>query len=89
MLKLYEKFYPSPLGRSTEGDIDQLKTLTPEKAKELVKEISSRREQFLQWRENTILTTVLRQLEKLFEAGEKKPLKTLQLEQRAKNIHIS
>jgi predicted Zn-dependent peptidase len=37
MLKLREQFYPSPLGRSTLGEITELKNLTVEKTKQIVK----------------------------------------------------
>jgi len=37
MLKLREQFYPSPLGRSPLGEITELKTLTAEKAKQIIK----------------------------------------------------
>jgi predicted Zn-dependent peptidase len=37
MLKLREQFYPSPLGRSTAGAVEELKTLTAKKAEEIVK----------------------------------------------------
>jgi predicted Zn-dependent peptidase len=36
MLKLREQFYPSPLGRSPVGEIAELKTLTAEKAKQII-----------------------------------------------------
>jgi len=36
MLKLKEQFYPSPLGRSTVGQIDQLKSLDAERTRQLV-----------------------------------------------------
>ncbi|MFA5239198.1 MAG: pitrilysin family protein [Phycisphaerae bacterium] len=36
MLKLREQFYPSPLGRSTLGEIAELKTLTTEKTKQII-----------------------------------------------------
>jgi len=36
MLKLREQFYPNPLGRSTAGDIDQLKSLTAQKTKKII-----------------------------------------------------
>ena len=38
MLKLREHFYPSPLGRSTLGEIEDLKQLTPEKTRQIVAE---------------------------------------------------
>jgi len=38
MLKLREQFYPHPLGRSTAGDIDELKALTAEKTKQIIKD---------------------------------------------------
>ncbi len=37
MLKLREQFYPSPLGRSPLGEIAELKTLTAEKTKQIIK----------------------------------------------------
>jgi predicted Zn-dependent peptidase len=37
MLKLREQFYPSPMGRNTAGNLDELKSLTAEKTKEIVK----------------------------------------------------
>jgi predicted Zn-dependent peptidase len=37
MLKLREQFYPSPLGRSALGEITELKTLTAEKTKQIIK----------------------------------------------------
>ena len=36
MLKLQEHFYPEPLGRSPVGDVDQLKSLTADKAKSII-----------------------------------------------------
>lgn len=36
MLKLREQFYPNPLGRSVAGDIEELKSLTPAKTKQIV-----------------------------------------------------
>ena len=38
MLKLREQFYPSPLGRSTLGEIEDLKQLAPEKTRRIVAE---------------------------------------------------
>jgi predicted Zn-dependent peptidase len=38
MLRLRERFYPSPLGRSTVGDIAELKSLTAETSKQIVKD---------------------------------------------------
>ena len=37
-LKLYEQFYPPPLGRPTVGKIEQLQKLSPEKTAQIVKE---------------------------------------------------
>lgn len=37
MLKLREQFYPAPLGRSTLGNIDELKTLTADKTRQIIK----------------------------------------------------
>jgi len=38
MVKLLEQFYPSPLGRSPEGNIDELKALAAEKTKRIIKD---------------------------------------------------
>jgi len=38
MLKLREQFYPAPLGRSTAGDIDELKVLTADKTRQIIKD---------------------------------------------------
>ena len=38
MLKLREQFYPSPLGRSPVGEIAELKVLTAEKTKQIIKD---------------------------------------------------
>jgi predicted Zn-dependent peptidase len=38
MLKLREQFYPSPLGRSTVGDIEELRALTAERTRGIIKE---------------------------------------------------
>jgi predicted Zn-dependent peptidase len=38
MLKLRERFYPSPLGRSSLGEIDELKALTAEKTKQIIED---------------------------------------------------
>jgi predicted Zn-dependent peptidase len=38
MLKLREQFYPSPLGRSAVGEIDELKALTTEKTRQIIKD---------------------------------------------------
>lgn len=37
MLKLREQFYPSPLGRSTVGEIEDLKLLTAKKTRQIIK----------------------------------------------------
>ncbi len=37
MLKLREQFYPSPMGRNTAGNLDELKSLTAGKTEEIVK----------------------------------------------------
>jgi len=37
MLKLRERFYPSPLGRSPLGEVAELKTLTAEKTRQIIK----------------------------------------------------
>ena len=74
MLKLYEKFYPAPLGRSTAGEIDQLKALTVEKTKELVKSNFNPSGTIFAIAGKYNFKALCEQLEKMFEASEKKPL---------------
>ena len=38
MLKLKEQFYPSPLGRSTVGDISELEALTADKTRQIIRD---------------------------------------------------
>ena len=79
MLKLYEKFYPAPLGRSIEGDIDQIKALTPEKAKELVKDNYNPAGTIFTVAGKYDFKAVCKQLEKIFAASEKKPFKAIKI----------
>ncbi len=74
MLKLYEKFYPAPWGRSTAGEIDQIKTLTVEKTAELVKENFNPSGTIFAIAGKYDFDAVCKQLEKMFETGRKKPL---------------
>jgi len=89
MLKLYEKFYPAPWGRSTMGEIDQIKALTVEKTTKIVKENFNLSETIFAMAGKYDFDAVCRQLEKMFEKGEKKPLNPIALGARGeKYTHI-
>jgi len=77
MYKLHEKFYPAPWGRSTAGEIDQIKTLTVEKTKKLVKDNFNPSGTIFAIAGKYDFAAVCKQLEKMFEAGKKKPLKAI------------
>ncbi|MHC4656279.1 MAG: M16 family metallopeptidase [Planctomycetota bacterium] len=74
MLKLREKFYPSPLGRSTVGDIEELKALTAESTRGIIKDNFNLSEVIFAVAGKYDFDAVAAQIEKLFETGEKKQL---------------
>jgi predicted Zn-dependent peptidase len=74
MLKLREQFYPSPLGRSTVGDIEELKALTTENARRIIKENFTLSEVILAVAGKYDFDAVSAQVDKLFEADCEKPL---------------
>jgi predicted Zn-dependent peptidase len=67
MLKLREQFYPSPLGRSSVGDIAQLKALTTEKAKQIIKDNFNLSQTIFAVAGKYDFDAVCQQIEKLFE----------------------
>lgn len=74
MLKLREQFYPSPLGRSTVGDIDELKTLTAERTRKIIKENFNLSQTIFTVAGKYDFNAVCRQIENLFETERTKEL---------------
>mgnify|MGYP001123744120 CR=1 FL=1 len=74
MLKLREQFYPSPLGRSTIGDIEELKALTAESARGIIKEKFNLSETIFAVAGKYDFDAAAAQIEKLFEADGEKPV---------------
>jgi predicted Zn-dependent peptidase len=69
MLKLREQFYPSPLGRSTIGDIEELKTLTAESTRGIIKENFNLSEVIFAVAGKYDFNAVCQQMEELFING--------------------
>ncbi|MHC4691921.1 MAG: M16 family metallopeptidase [Planctomycetota bacterium] len=79
MLKLREQFYPSPLGRSTVGDIEELKALTSESAREITSDNFNLSETIFAVAGKYDFDAVVAQIEKLFESDGQGPLKPFTL----------
>jgi len=89
MLALRERFYPSPLGRSTAGDVDELKTLTAEKAEEIVKNNFNLSQTIFTVAGKYNFDAVVAQMEELFETNTQKALQSITPEPKAsKYTHI-
>jgi predicted Zn-dependent peptidase len=67
MLKLREKFYPGPLGRSPVGEIAELKALTATKAKQIIKDNFNLSQTIFSVAGKYDFDAVCRQIERLFE----------------------
>ncbi len=83
MLKLRERFYPHPLGRSTVGDIDELKKLTAEKTREIVKSNFNLSQTIFTVAGKYDFDAVCRQMEVLFETDRQKDLKPITFNSKA------
>jgi predicted Zn-dependent peptidase len=68
MLKLQEQFYPSPLGRSPLGEITELKTLTAEKTKQIIKNNFNLSQTIFAVAGKYDFDTIVAQMEKLFSS---------------------
>jgi predicted Zn-dependent peptidase len=79
MLKLREQFYPSPLGRSTAGDIEELAALTAKETEKIIKKNFNLSEAIFAVAGKYDFDTVAAQIEKLFEANSEKPLEAAPL----------
>ncbi|MGB2807700.1 MAG: pitrilysin family protein [Sedimentisphaerales bacterium] len=79
MLKLREQFYPSPLGRSTLGNIEELTKLTSKITEKIVKKNFNFSETIFAVAGKYDFDAVAAQIEKLFEADSEKPLEPVPL----------
>lgn len=77
MLKLQERFYPSPLGRSTAGDIEQLKVLTAEKTREIIKGNFNLSGTIFAVAGKYDFGAIVKQMERLFETGTQESLRPI------------
>ena len=68
MLKLREKFYPSPLGRSPVGEIAELKTLTAEQTRKIIKDNFNLSRMIFSVAGKYDFDAVCEQIESLFES---------------------
>jgi predicted Zn-dependent peptidase len=79
MLKLREQFYPSPLGRSNLGNIEELTNLTAKETENIVKRNFNLSEAIFAVAGKYDFDAVAAQIERLFEADSEKPLETVPL----------
>lgn len=77
MLKLREQFYPSPLGRSVVGKIDELKVLTADKTRQIAKDNFNLSQSIFAIAGKYDFDAVAAQMEALFESDLQKPLEAL------------
>jgi predicted Zn-dependent peptidase len=89
MLKLRELFYPEPLGRNIAGDIDELKVLTAEKTRQIIRNSFNFSQTILSVAGKYDFDAVVTQMENLFANGAGQSLKPLELiPQTARYTHI-
>lgn len=89
MLKLREQFYPTPLGRSAAGEIEQLKALTAEKTKQIIKNNFNLSETIFSVAGKYDFDAVAAQMEALFESDSQQSLEPILPGPRAgKYLHI-
>jgi predicted Zn-dependent peptidase len=90
MLKLREQFYPSPLGRSTAGDIDELKALTGEKTREIIKNNFNLSQTIFAVAGKYDFEVIAAQMENLFEKDRQKLLEPIAFGSKAsKYTHLN
>jgi predicted Zn-dependent peptidase len=77
MLKLREQFYPHPLGRSTVGEITELKALTDEKAKQVIKNNFNLSRTIFTVAGKYDFDCLCRQMESSFETNVQRPLEPI------------
>ena len=89
MLKLREQFYPSPLGRSPVGQIDQLKALTSQKTRQIIKENFNLSKAIFSVAGKYDFNAVCQQIEKLFESKQQQNTEQINVGSRAgKYTHL-
>jgi predicted Zn-dependent peptidase len=89
MLKLREQFYPGPLGRSTVGDIEELKALTAEKARHIIADRFSLSQMIFSIAGKYDFDVVCQRIQGLFESEPKENGETIALgPRRGKHTHI-
>jgi len=89
MLKLREQFFPDPLGRSTVGDIEELKALTARIAGQIIEDNFNLSQTIFTVAGKYDFDAVCSQIEKLFENEHKKAAESITFGPRAgKYTHI-
>jgi predicted Zn-dependent peptidase len=89
MLKLREKFYPNPLGRSTVGEISDLKALTAQATKQIIKDNFNLSQTIFSVAGKYDFDEVCHQMENRFETGMQKSAESITLEPKdEKYTHI-
>ena len=89
MLKLREQFYPSPLGRSPVGDIAELKTLTAEKAKQIIADNFNLSQTIFSVAGKYDFDAACQQIERLFETERQENTKQITIGSKAgKYTHL-
>jgi len=83
MLKLREQFYPSPLGRSVVGEIAELKALTAQSTRAIIKNHFNPSQTIFVVAGKYDFDAIVKQMENLFETDAQKPLKPVALGERA------
>jgi len=77
MLRLREQFYPKPLGRSTAGNIEELKNLTAEKARQITRDSFNLSQTIFSVAGKYDFEKTVKQMEKLFETDSKRAAGTI------------
>ncbi|MHC4123288.1 MAG: M16 family metallopeptidase [Planctomycetota bacterium] len=89
MLKLKEHFYPSPLGRSIVGDIEELNSLSPDRIRQITKECFYLSETIFAVAGKYDFDTVVKQMENLFDIPAKETAKAVEAgHEKDKYTHI-
>ena len=77
MLKLRERFYPHPLGRSTVGEITELKALTTEKTRQIIRNNFNLSQTIFTMAGKYDFDLLCGQMESLFATNEQMPLEPI------------
>ncbi len=89
MLKLREQFYPSPLGRSPVGEIAELKALTSEKTKQIIKNNFNLSQAIFSVAGKYDFDAVCQQIERLFDTEQRQNAGQVKLSSKAgKYTHL-